>query len=82
VRTKNIRSVPSRCAIVAAVSRGLFCPGRAASQGLQASIWRRVIWPRQVTSGAAPARKAAKHRRAWSVFSTLRGRSTQAICSR
>ncbi|MGH3256735.1 MAG: hypothetical protein ACRDOU_15305 [Streptosporangiaceae bacterium] len=33
-RTKNIRSAPSRWAIVAVVSRGLFCPGRAASHGL------------------------------------------------
>ena len=33
-RMKNIRSVPSRWAMVAGVSRGLFCPGRAASQGL------------------------------------------------
>jgi hypothetical protein len=33
-RTKNIRKVPSRWAMVAVVSRGLFCPGRAASQGL------------------------------------------------
>jgi hypothetical protein len=31
---KNIRSVPSREMMVPGVSRGLFCPGRAASQGL------------------------------------------------
>ena len=34
MRTKNIRSVPSRCARVAVVSRVLFCPGRFANQGL------------------------------------------------
>jgi hypothetical protein len=34
LRMKNIRSVPSRQMTVAGVSRGLFCPGRAASQGL------------------------------------------------
>ena len=33
-RMKNIRSVPSRWMMVPGVSRGLFCPGRAASQGL------------------------------------------------
>ncbi len=32
--TKNIRSVPSRCARVAVLIRARFCPGRAASQGL------------------------------------------------
>ena len=79
---KNIRSVPSRCAIVAGVTAGLFCPGRAASQGLNASIWRRVTWARPVRPGAASARNAAKHRNVWSVFTTLPGRSTQAICSR
>jgi hypothetical protein len=82
MRKKNIRSVPRRCAMVAGVSRGLFCPGQAASQGLQASIWRRVTWLRHVTCGAASAGKPAKHRKAWPAFSTLRGRSTQAICSR
>ena len=35
-----------------------------------------------VTCGAASARKPAKHRKAWPAFCTLRGRSTQAICSR
>ena len=34
MRTKNIRRVPSRCAAVAVLTRGLFCPGLAASQGL------------------------------------------------
>jgi len=34
IRTKNIRSVPSRCARVAGDNRGLFCPGRLANQGL------------------------------------------------
>jgi len=34
MRTENIRKVPSRCAMVAVVNRGLFCPGLAASQGL------------------------------------------------
>ena len=34
IRTKNIRSVPRRWAMVAVVSRGLFWPGRAASHGL------------------------------------------------
>jgi hypothetical protein len=34
MRTKNIRKVPSRWAMVAVVTCGLFCPGRAASQGL------------------------------------------------
>ena len=82
MRTKNIRSVPSRCAIVEGVTAGLFCPGRAASQGLNAPAWRRLIWARPVTGGAASAKNAAKHRNVWSVFTTLPGRSTQAICSR
>jgi hypothetical protein len=82
MRTKNIRSVPSRCAIVDGVTAGLFCPGRAASQGLNASTCRRVIWARPVTPGAVSARNAAKHRKAPSVFTTLPGRSTQPICCR
>jgi hypothetical protein len=82
MRMKNIRSVPSRCAIVAGATAGLFWPGRDASQGLNASMCARVISARPVMPGAASARNAAKHRRAWSVFATLPGRSTQAICSR
>ena len=38
ILTKNIRSVPSRCAIVAVVSLVLFCPGRFANQGLYCSM--------------------------------------------
>ena len=68
--------------MVAGVSRGLFCPGRAASQGLKSSMCRRVTWPGSVTCGAASARNAAKQRSARSAFATLPGRSTQAICSR
>ena len=81
MRAKNIRSVPSRCAMVAVVSRGLFCPGRAASQGLNASTCRRVTWASGV-AGDVSARKAAKERSAWSAPLTLPGRSTQATCSR
>jgi hypothetical protein len=64
------------------VTAGLFWPGRAASQGLNASTCRRVTWASPVTAGAASARNAAKHRKARSVFTTLRGRSTQVIYSR
>ncbi len=42
----------------------------------------RLTWARQVTSGAASARKAAKHRRARPVFPALHGRRTHATCSR
>jgi hypothetical protein len=81
MRKKNIRRVPSRCAIVAVVSRGLFCPGRAASQGLKSSMWRRVIKVSEVT-GDVSARNAANERSARSAPLTLPGRSTQATCSR
>jgi hypothetical protein len=81
MRTKNIRRVPSRCAIVAVVSRGLFCPGRAASQGLKSSMCRRVTWVSEVT-GDVSARNAANERSARSAPLTLPGRSTQAICCR
>jgi hypothetical protein len=82
MRTKNIRSVPGRWAIVAVVTAGLFWPGRAASHGLNASMCRRVTWDRQLICGAVAARKPAKQRSAMSAFTTLRGRSTHPICSR
>jgi hypothetical protein len=81
MRTKNIRKVPSRCAIVAGVTRGLFCPGRAASQGLNASTCRRVTWASGV-AGDVSAKNAANERSARSAPDTLPGRSTQATCSR
>jgi hypothetical protein len=82
MRTKNIRSVPSRWAMVAVVTRGLFCPGRAASQGLQSSMCRRVTSAREVTSGAAWTRNAANERRARSAPLTLPASSTQLIWAR
>ena len=82
MRTKNIRKVPSRCAMVAVVSRGLFCPGRAASHGLKSSTWRRVTWASEMAGDGAPARNAANERSARSAPLTLPGRSTHAICSR
>jgi hypothetical protein len=82
MRRKNIRRVPRRCAIVAVVSRGLFWPGRAASQGLKSSMWRRVTLASDAVSGAASARNAANERSARSAPLTLPGRSTQAICCR
>jgi len=67
---------------VAGVSRGLFCPGRLASQGLKSSTVRRTTSAVLVTSGAASATNAANERRARSAPLTLPGRSTQAICCR
>jgi hypothetical protein len=65
--------------MVAVVSRGLFCPGRRAGQGLQSSMWRRVTCAVLVTSGTVWARKAAKQRSARSAPPTLPGRRMQPI---
>jgi hypothetical protein len=82
MRRKNIRKVPSRCAMVAVVSRGLFCPGRAASQGLKSSMCRRVMLASDAACGDASAKNAANDRSARSAPLTLPGRSTQATCCR
>jgi hypothetical protein len=82
MRRKNIRRVPRRYAIVAGVSRGLFWPGRAASQGLKSSMWRRVTAVSDAADRDVSARNAANERSARSAPLTLPGRSTQAICSR
>ena len=68
--------------MVAVVSRGLFCPGRAASQGLKSSMCRRVTRVSEAGGGEVPARNAANERSARSAPLTLPGRSTQSICSR
>jgi hypothetical protein len=67
---------------VAVVTLGLFWPGRAASQGLWSSMWRRVMLASDAAGGAASARNAANDRSARSAPLTLPGRSTQAICCR
>jgi hypothetical protein len=41
MRTKNIRSVPSRCVNVAGESLAVDRPVRAASQRMKSSTWRR-----------------------------------------
>lgn len=64
---------------MAGVSRGLFCPGRAASQGLKSSMCRRVMLASDVAGGAVSARNVANERSARSAPDTLPGRSTQAI---
>jgi hypothetical protein len=70
------------CAIVAVVSRGLFWPGRAASQRLKSSTWPRVMALSVAACGQVSARNAANERSARSAPLTLPGRSTHAICSR
>ena len=81
IRTKNIRSVPSRWTMVGEPIRGAVA-GPAVSQGWKSSMWRRVIWAIEPTSGAHSSRNAANDRRAWSAARTLPGRSMQASWSR
>jgi hypothetical protein len=64
------------------LARGVLRPGRFASQGLKFSMCRRVTRSIEVTSGAASRRNPAKARNAWSVLTTLPGRSTHPICIR
>jgi len=52
MRTKNIRSVPSRCARVAGESRAVARPDLATSQRMKSSMWRRLMSATALTSGA------------------------------